>query len=273
MFNHLWACCTANSTFYTVLHVAHVFPVHDITSRQLLSSHWATQILLKHSTLMTALQANTVERVSTPTATRGNRSKTYFLNSPRTTSTITLFIQDLNVIENVIKAPSYLDMSPHRFEVIMGDRMLLKEQLCGNKFKRFHCTLVENVLLGLNLDRIYYCKLHLWVSLDCVCLWLISHAIEIDRFASHQRLASPLPQITLGGLVALGLLPSHMPACTYHHLEFKLFSAISPCADTAQCQTCQTARRTHLWHHVGYLLPKCLLQTSSMKGSNEEKWM
>lgn len=72
--------------------------------------------------------------------------------------------------------------------------------------------IAKNVSLGLDLVCIYYCKIHLWISLDCVCLWLISHAAEMDRFASHRCLASFLPQITPGGLVAFSCYPH-----TYQH--------------------------------------------------------
>lgn len=94
----------------------------------------------------------------------------------------------------------------------------------------------KNMLLGLNLVCIYYCKLRLWISLDwvcvCVCLWLISHAAEMDRFASHQRLASFLPQITPGGLVALGCSP---PACQHTLITLGIWF----------CFSVKSARRWH----------------------------
>lgn len=125
---------------------------------------------------------------------------------------------------------------------------------------------VQNVLFGLSLVWIYYCKLHLWISLDCVCLWLISHATEMDRLVWHQSLAPALPQITLGGLVAFGCDPH---ACQHTHLLFYLFFF------SIQSMRCwhimdYISHRNQQWHHVEYWLYKCLLQTSSLCGCNME---
>lgn len=127
-----------------------------------------------------------------------------------------------------------------------------------SKFKWFHCTLVEfsSKLIGLDLVCIYYCKLHLWISLDYVCLWLITHATEIDRFTSHQWLASLLPQITLGGLVVFACYP-HTCQHTFITLGNELFCFFFSrfnlwSADIAIYQMCQTSHKNQLWQHVEY---------------------